>query len=444
MASPSTPTSTDNPSTAGGLTPEAAAAALAFQERQFTAGPISADPFYTAPPNSTSAAPGTLLKLEARTDPALYTLPPGTALSRLVFQSATLSGAPVPVSAYILWPFAPRANSPAQGGGDQVVAWAHGTSGQAPDCAPSHLRNLWQHLLAPFPLALQGYVVVAPDYAGLGVARDAAGAAVAHEYMSFPAQANDVLFAVQAARAAFPRLGKRFVVAGHSQGGGAAWACARRQARSPVEGYLGAVALSPGSDLRDEKEWVQKILVALMLPSIVAARPELQLGDVLTEDGMERLKKVWEAGASWAVGSKTLMETTKPLLREGWEEHEVLSAWLEEVGNTGKRIAGPMLAAHGSADPLLDVDVAEKAFRRTVEAQPEASIEFVRLEGLTHNAATTGAQRVYMDWIADRFTGKEPEKGLKSSTLEAAMPIDGYQAELNWWMARAENFYETP
>ena len=444
MAAPSPPPSTGNSSPIAQLTPETTAAALAFQERQYTAGSVSIDPFYAAPSDSAAAAPGTLLKLEARTDPSLYTLPPATALSRFIFQSTTLSGQPVPVSAYVLWPFAPRANAPAHGGGDQVVAWAHGTSGQGPDCAPSHLRNLWQHFLAPFQLALQGYVVVAPDYAGLGVSRTATGAPIAHEYIAFPAQAHDVCHAVQAARAAFPRLGKRFVVAGHSQGGGTAWACARRQVERPVDGYLGAVALAPGSDLRDEQEWVRKILVVLMLPGLVAARPKLALEDVLTGEGLERLKRAREADCSWAVGLKTLMEARDPLLREGWEGNEELSAWLEEVGNTGKKIAGPMLAVHATADPLLAVEVADRAMRKTIEVQPEASIEYVRLEGLTHNAANTGGQRVYMDWIADRFAGKEPEKGLKSWTLEAAVPVGGYQAELNWWMARAEHFYETP
>jgi hypothetical protein len=49
-----------------------------------------------------------------------------------------------------------------------------------------------------------------------------------------------------------------------------------------------------------------------------------------------------------------------------------------------------------------------------------------------------------MDWIANRFAGVVPEPGLTERQLKAAMPVESYQAELNWWMAPAINFYETP
>lgn len=38
---------------------------------------------------------------------------------------------------------------------------------------------------------------------------------------------------------------------GHSQGGGAAWGAAQHQASRPVEGYLGAIAGSPVTDVHD-------------------------------------------------------------------------------------------------------------------------------------------------------------------------------------------------
>lgn len=148
----------------GANIPEIIQQSLAFEQSQWATGSVLEDPFYSlTDENAASAPPGTLLKLEATTNTSLFSLPPSTALSRFIYQSKTLKGSLVPVSAYILWPHTARSSHD----GYQVVAWAHGTSGSSPNCAPSHMKNLWQHFLAPYQLSLQGYVVVATDYAGL-------------------------------------------------------------------------------------------------------------------------------------------------------------------------------------------------------------------------------------------------------------------------------------
>lgn len=70
-----------------------------------------------------------------------------------------------------------------------------------------------------------------------------------HQWRANPAGANDVFYAVEAAQKAWSELSKEFVVMGHSQGGGVAWASAVRQAQIPVEGYLGSITGSPTTDL---------------------------------------------------------------------------------------------------------------------------------------------------------------------------------------------------
>lgn len=85
-------------------------------------------------------------------------------------------------------------------------------------------------------LRRQGYVIVAPDFAGLGVDRHLNGSSIRHPYTANPAHANDLFSSIQAAQAAFPALSKRFVLMGHSQGGGAAWAAAQCQACLQIVG----------------------------------------------------------------------------------------------------------------------------------------------------------------------------------------------------------------
>lgn len=144
--------------------PDAVAQAHAF-ELTYRAHPsVSQDPFYEIPENVSDTVPGNLLKVERETNTSLYTLAPNLSMSRFV--SKTSNGTIVFVSAYILWPYVARDC----GDGLPMVVWAHGTSGTNDECAPSNMQNLWHHFQAPYQLALLGYVVVATDYAGLGIA----------------------------------------------------------------------------------------------------------------------------------------------------------------------------------------------------------------------------------------------------------------------------------
>ncbi|KAF7905165.1 uncharacterized protein EAF01_005686 [Botrytis porri] len=75
----------------------------------------------------TSAQPGTPIKVQEDVNLSQnYTLPPSTAVSRFIYVSESLSGEHRPVSGYVLWPYLPGLDA---NGGDQIVAWAHSTSG---------------------------------------------------------------------------------------------------------------------------------------------------------------------------------------------------------------------------------------------------------------------------------------------------------------------------
>jgi hypothetical protein len=185
--------------------------AIRFEQTNWATGSVHSDSFYTVPPNSADKPPGSILKVEDYTNTTLYTLPPNVALSRILFQSETFNGSATPASAYVLWPWMPRIDP--KTGKYAVVGWGHGTSGVYGECAPSHIRNLWYQYSAPYILALQGYVVVAPDYAGLGIDISLAGTQIRHPYLNNVAAANDLFHAVQAAHRAFPdELSSRFVL----------------------------------------------------------------------------------------------------------------------------------------------------------------------------------------------------------------------------------------
>jgi hypothetical protein len=182
--------------------------------------------FYKVPSNfSTKLSPGVVLETEDATNLTNYVVPSGLTMSRIIYTTEDINGDIVPASAYVLWPYTSLTGADSSKNGLPMVAWAHGTTGTFKPCAPSSYRALQYHFQVPFALAFQGIAVVAPDYAGLGVGELPNGETIPHPWVAAPAHANDLAFAVTAARSVFPGLLSPqgpFVALGHSQGGGAA------------------------------------------------------------------------------------------------------------------------------------------------------------------------------------------------------------------------------
>jgi pimeloyl-ACP methyl ester carboxylesterase len=424
--------------------PQSVIDALNYERTSWAHGSVKDDSFYSVPNGTAHFSPGTLIKLQEDANSTAYTLPPNTAISRFIYQSKNLNGDLVPVSGYILWPLSPRKQSD----GYQVVAWAHGTVGVAAECAPSHFRNLWQHFLAPYQLALQGYVVVATDYAGLGVSSDSTGKSIVHEYMASPAAANDVIYSVQAARQAFPQLSKEFVVVGHSQGGGAAWGVAQKRTYDEIDGYLGAVAVSPVTNLLADPDPIGTIIGAAMGPGTAAAIPDFKLTDIFTNEGLEALETILKLEGC-SVPSQELFlgpALAGNLLKPDWRSNTGVLKYNSLTANGGRKISAPLLVIHGENDQLVNFQVTVDAVNNTTSLYPQSQLEFLRLPNTSHIAALTGSQPVWMDWVADRFAGLEVKFFNKTSicTAQHARPITAYSPDLNWFVGLATQPYETP
>lgn len=415
--------------------PNGVADGLEFAKLNWAQGSVLDDPFYSSVHESSESPPGTLLRLQQNVDTTKYSLPPTTALSRFIYQSETLNGSKVPVSAYVLWPYSPRSLCD----GYPVVAWAHGTSGTYANAAPSHHKNLGQHFLAPYQIALQGYVVVGTDYAGLGVREHASGKPIVHEYVASPSQAKDVVFSVAAAQAAFPELSKDFVVIGHSQGGGAAWAVAQRAATTSIPGYLGAIAVSPYTNLFEEQNDFSAMIAASICPALASLYPDFEPEDLLTPQGKGRLDLVRKTGAE--VSSAGALLSGVDIVKPNWTENIHLQRYILSTSNGGKAIKGPLLITHGKSDPVLSVTVVDAAVKRTSDLFPSSQIEYVSLPGVTHVSALAASQRLWMDWIAARFAGKDCDSTCKCYELASARPESSQQTAQNWYLESATEPY---
>ncbi len=175
---------------------------------------------------------GPVLKNAARTTLVLY-------------RSNSLDGKAIAVSGTFA---IPKGKAPK--GGWPVISWAHGTTGSADVCAPSRdaaADPAHAYIAYAYPQFEQwlkkGYALAFTDYEGLGTPGP-------HPYLVGHSEGRGVLDIVRAARKLDPSIGKRFAIAGHSQGGQSAlFAAADAPKWTPELQLRGVASFAPLSQL---------------------------------------------------------------------------------------------------------------------------------------------------------------------------------------------------
>ncbi|KAL1868936.1 hypothetical protein Daus18300_005772 [Diaporthe australafricana] len=406
--------------------------------------------FYNVPENFSSAlTPGSVLTLEPTTNLTNYTVPTPLTMSRMLYATEDLNGTVIPASAYILWPSSPlevpTADSSSNSTQWPMVAWAHGTSGGLAPCAPSNYRNLQYHFQVPFTLALQGYVVVAPDYAGLGVGKLPNGEDIGHPWAAWPAQANDIANAILAARKAFPQfleVDGPFTAMGHSQGAAAVWSFTERQVDRPLAGYKGAVALAPPtgvieqvgrarSDHAENKTqlWTNAYLSfqTPLINGITAAYPSLNLTG-MTELGRDRWVNVQEA-VQGCLPTKQVASIGAPLAElayRNWTEHPTVLEFENRTEFGRKSFKGPLLVMSGDLDSITNINSLKETVKDTCKASEarnaSENLEFAEYTGQNHFPVIQASQS---------FRSKQAINSLfPNFLLETAGPGDSWKYSL--------------
>ncbi|GMV14517.1 MAG: hypothetical protein AMXMBFR56_27410 [Polyangiaceae bacterium] len=140
----------------------------------------------------------------------------------ITYRTERDKGEPGVGSALVYLPEKPR------GGLLPAVVGAHGTTGLADACAPSHAVDHPYLDSLVVSWAAAGLPVIAPDYAGLGTAG-------VQGYGNFPDTGRSVLDSARALRrlVGSDRVSEQAIFFGHSQGGGAALAAAAYSNETP-------------------------------------------------------------------------------------------------------------------------------------------------------------------------------------------------------------------
>lgn len=232
--------------------------------------PVSPDAFLEAPrAGLLPAEPGRLLRRE----PFRREVPANARAWRVLYTTTRFDGRPAVASAIVL---TAREPSPTP---RPVIAWLHGTTGVVAGCAPSQLAQPFAYVPALPALIDQGWVFVAPDYAGLSTDT--------HGYLVGEDEARSALDAVRAAQQieALQLDVKRTVVWGHSQGGHAALWTGQIAARyAPDIPLLGVASLSPAASLLPMLESVAQAPIGVMFSAFVLRAYAGLYADVRLDD----------------------------------------------------------------------------------------------------------------------------------------------------------------
>lgn len=419
-----------------------------FERSNWAGYSVHDDPFYQLPAGPLPQTAGQIIRVQESVNVSLFTLPPQLALSRILYTTQNLNGTVIPASAFVLWPFSARNFTNING--VPLVGWGHGTTGIAGECAPSHLRNLWYQYHAPFPLAIQGYAVVAPDYAGLGIDRDGQGNTIPHQWSANPAGANDLLFAIQAAQQAWGALSREFVTLGHSEGGSIVWSLAQKLAHQNVSGYLGGVAASP---LNTIMAYTQSpvstpgvpFVISVVAKTLISIFPDsFQLEDWLTPTGIETLNTYVGLQGCQAVAEELFYTPGIDYAYPNWTEGWYLTTYNDLVTNGDMRpFAGPLLVLQGTADTQVPPSTNTDIVNRTCSLQPDSQLHYVMFQGVDHVPTMYAGQQYWLDWIADRFNRVPVPQGCLTETQSSLRPIEEYEPKLNYFMEYPLYGYET-
>ncbi len=361
--------------------------------------------FYAPPAPLPAGKPGSVIWSRPLSGAAA--LPHAARNVLVLYHTTAVGGNDVAVSGTVA---IPPGTPPA--GGWPVISWAHGTTGDGPQCTPSlDERSGPEHwYLGPVDELLDGYVargyaVVQTDYEGQGTPG-------VHPYLVGVAEGRDVVDMVRAARALEPSLGSRYVVMGHSQGGHSAlFAGSLGPAWAPELTLLGSVALAPASHL---ELWLRGLtrqaqpnpgfgFAGLLIRGYgavdPAVRPERLLADA-TAPFQAQLANGCVVdlvrGDSWAgLAPATAFRAGAdfaPLFRSAAANDPAALPY-----------AGPVLLLQGSADQTVAPAATDLLDRELCAAH--ANVTYRPVAGASHNGLLPASPDTVRPWIDARFAG---------------------------------------
>jgi pimeloyl-ACP methyl ester carboxylesterase len=375
-----------------------------------------ADPgdFY-ATPDALPKGPGKVIDSEDFT----RSVPPGAEAHLIKYTTTDETGAQHVATATVLVPTA-KADGPRP-----VLAWAHGTTGVVPGCAPSLLKDPWAGIPAVDQLVEAGYVVVATDYVGLGTEGP-------HQYLVGRTAARNVLDGIRALHDYDEQddvtdgagLTDEAVVWGHSQGGQTTLFTGEvAEDYAPDVKLAGLGALAPPADLSallgaEKDTIVGKVLSSMAMRSWSETFDDVDFDQVVRKGARTAARGISSRCLTKPGAYLTLVEgeSLKTSIFDGDPTKDpVLVAHMDDNSASGP-IATPLFIGQGAADDVVDPTVTED-YVATMCKDPAQDLDFYLLPKITHFTIVEKGSPIeepLLQWTADRFAGKPVEPGCQT------------------------------
>lgn len=365
---------------------------------RFVLIPATALSIALAPTAATAQRAGQLIDAAPVVEP-----PAGMQAWRVRYWSLDASNRPQQLTGMVV---APREAIPRQP--RPVIAWTHGTSGVASNCAPSRSSNFWTGTPALAAVA-GGNVVVAPDYPGLG-------SNGVHPYLVGVPTARSTLDAVRAAQQ-IPgaAAGSRFAVWGESQGGHAAlWTGQVARRYAPDLQLVGVAAAAPPTDLIANLRSGKDPSVRAFLTAFTAYSWSRYYGAPLSSLGNRQTQNIITRLAL----NNCISLDTKPklgtvlgvlVLRRDLRNVDLgtIQPWARHAranSTSAAAISAPLLIAQNPADVIVDPATTRRFARQACALSKR--VRWIDIAGKAHETSAKDSATVTLEWIANRFAGQ--------------------------------------
>lgn len=364
--------------------------------------------FYV-PPTPITGSPGDLIRAEEMTDVDVA----GGSVHRILYVSERASGEIAVSSGMVFLP-----DAPAPADGRKVVAWAHGTLGMGPQCAPSRSQNPLGDMTGWIEQMMGlGWAVAATDYTGLGTPGD-------EEYLVAQAEVSDVVNSVRALRQ-FPGAdaGSDYVVWGHSQGGHSSlWSGHLAADYAPELTLLGVAAAAPAAELGLilGAQWQGPIAWAIGPEAVIGWRsldPSLPLEPLLTQ----RAESIYPDIAEECIAAAALDALARDSLGQQFFEFNPLdsppwAAVIQQQTVPPMPTDMPVFVAQGTADQVVLAWPNAVLLEKWCAAG--STVSMLWMGEISHQAAAITAGPEAVSWMADRFAGLEAPR-----TCDSPVPV---------------------
>lgn len=284
----------------------------------------------------------------------------------------------------------------------QIVAWAHGTTGLADQCAPSTNQTYFypEAVDAIASFVGQGWVVTATDYQGLGTDG-------VHQYLVGGTEARSVIDSVRAARNLDNLLSTDWVAAGHSQGGQAVL-FSGEQANTYGGGLSlkGVVAYAPASNLDLIAAGIlgtpgQGYLV-MALSAMSSIDSSIQVNQILAQPALDRLS-VLSSGCVYDILA-AYQDLTPSQMVVGGQVSQQIASKLAHYGNPAQQPSNaPTLLVQGTADDTVPPDLTAYLQSQMCRLGDTVDLEFI--DGVGHDDLPSHTIDLVRQYIQDRFAG---------------------------------------